>query len=245
MVLDAPTFNSMMPSKYNKFSEIILSKEQANSLRKMFINTSEEIKVPVIFDITLSLFTGLYLPARIGTASGLFYSHLFAGKINAASASIRDVGLFMAEGGRIYRRVSILRRESDRNFFALVSSEYTVSLGAESRTFVVFGCIYPIKILVSEFETKSPYNNKILKQIAPSLWRTWDLEDKRFSGDVYRYIKQESDYYLFERDAIVNNTVVGQDLYKISVTGGEWQVLHYNERSTGVFSILYPATVSR
>lgn len=241
--IDSPNFRSIFNSKQDNISNYVtLDQNQAKSLSKIFIGISDDIKVPMAVNVASGVFTAIALPAASGTIAGAIFTYLFS-EIDAAAVPIREAGLFIVTGGSVYRRLTVKQRQSDGNLFALASTEYTVKIGNEQRTFVVNACTYPIRLNVNEFQTEGPYNNKIIKQ-SDGYWKVWDIEDKRFGGEPLKYLYQSGGFYYFDRSKGISG-VSAFDLHRISFIGGPWQFQNYDERPNGKFNTLYGSTLIR
>ena len=216
---------------------------EAKSLRHVFLSVNKFEKTPAFVTHLSSLITGLAMPAKIGTATGLLYTYLFS-VADASAEETRDVGLFVATGGEFYRKLATINRKSDQNPFASNTIEYKVSLGSESRQFVVFGCLYPLRVDVTKFVSTGPANNMILQKNASGQWQRWSVDDNKFEGDLYKYLYQSGGYYYFGLDAIENNQIVGQDIQRVSFAGGPWQ-LHRHDDSPNQFFTLYAKVAAK
>lgn len=246
-------FASITATELNSFAspnqEKILNTKQldsstAQSLRNLFATAAENVKVPSFVTYGSALATGLLLPPKLGTATGLGISYLLSLK-DAFAADIHDVGLFIAAGGEVYKRETLLRRQTDQNEFVSSSTEYQVMVGNEKRAFVIQNCIYPLKITVSEFDTTGQFNNKIIKPVGGNNWKQWDIDDKKFDSWVYTYIYQTGGYYYFESDEVQNNVVVGKNLYRIGLFGGPFSTMDYDTRPNGRWKNFYLKVIAQ
>jgi hypothetical protein len=215
----------------------------SQSLRTNFKNSASNIQVPLLVNWGAAIFAG-FLPPVSGTANGVLFSYLLS-QMDAIANAVATAGMFIAKGGDVYQRTVVKQRQSDKNLFVATTSEYHVKLGDEARTIPVFGCLYAADVLINEFDTSGPLNNKIMKPIGSNKWRQWDVDSGGFEGDPYTYTYQAGGFYYFELPAIENDQVVGQDLYRISFLGGPWQFMHYDERPNGNFHTLYPNVVAK
>jgi hypothetical protein len=243
--LSATILNSMATQNAEKIENLkALDASQAKTLKNLFLAAAENAKVPTFINVGTSIATGLLLSPVGGTATGLAFNFLFS-RVDANTVSVHDVGLFFAEGGEVYRRVVLKRRQGDENPFLFTTSEYRVSVGAEKRTFVVDGCIYPVAVSVSEFETTGQFNNKIIKSAGNNKWTTWDVDDKKFEGEPYTYVYQAGGYYYFEREQMESNQIVGKNLYRISLFGGPFSTMDYDTRPDGKWKNFYLKVIAR
>jgi hypothetical protein len=140
--------------------------------------------------------------------------------IGAAAENYHNVGLFVAEGGEVYMRSSIIQAKDDNNIFQVVTSEYRVALGNENRTAVLYGCVYPLEVTVSEFRTEAGTNDKVLKAEGSNIWRIWDVTENKIESAPLTYSHQAGGFYYFEEDSIENNVIGGKDQWRISFLGG-------------------------
>jgi hypothetical protein len=225
-----------------------LTQQTAASLRGVFAGVAGDMKVPMWVNVGTNLFVGLSLPARTGTAMGLMFNYLFSLKDTNAQ-SVQNVVPFIAEGGSVYNRATLLQRVSDQSLFLAYSTEYQVSVGAETRSFAVYACMYPLDVIVNEFETVAPLFDPryphLVKKRPDSRWQEWDTQDNKYIFEPLDYQKQEGEYYYFETDVIENSKVIGGDLERISVLGGKWQRMDYDTRPNGPWKNLMLKMVAR
>jgi len=229
LTLQAEMFSKLLNDKVDLILNITaLNSYQAKNLRKIVANRAEKIKVPTFVTMSTSITTGLLLTPVSGTASGLLTS-FFYDKINASAYSFKEASMFIADGGEVYRRLSLLERQ-DGSFFVSSTAEYRVNVGNEIRNFFYYGCIYPVSVIVVEFRTKGQYNNKIIRNTHERTWRIWDITDKKYHVDSLIYKKQDKGYYYFMEN---------EEEHRISFTGGPWQIKRDNKFKT-LYAIVEP-----
>jgi hypothetical protein len=85
----------------------------------------------------------MILPPNLGMAANFAFNYLMS-QADATAAAITEAAGYIAEGGDLYKQLTLLHRKGDDNVFLSISDEYAVSLGAETRTFVLQDCIYPV-----------------------------------------------------------------------------------------------------
>ena len=221
--IPAAQFTQMRTSGEDQIAGVVqLSLTQARDLSRAVRQAGESAQVPQFVNIGTSILTGLALPVKIGTGSGLLFTYFF-NNINVFSSNLITASAFIADGGEVYHRSSVHVRAQDSARFLSYSTEYRVNLGRERRIFIHYACIYPIRVAVSEFHTAGPSNNKIVRNIEGRNWRVWDVDNQRYEGDAWKYLRQDGGFFYFEVDAIENNNIVGQTSYRLSFTGGPWQ----------------------
>lgn len=198
---------------------------EAKDLRTAINNSAEGGKVPLLINISASFGTGILFSGGSGAVAGILLS-MFFDKLNALSADLKTLGHFIADGGEVYRRSVPIKNSDSKNNYLLSSTEYRVSVGKETRSFVLHACAYPIKVIVSEFYTlNAPFGqDQILKPQGGDIWKIWDVKESKWYGDPYKFVAQGSDYYYFEKDRIENDTVVGKDSIRVSFSGGDWMI---------------------
>lgn len=210
-----------------------LNQRQATDYKTSMDSIVDNYGVPYFLQVGGGLFTRL-LPPVVGKPVGLLYSYLMS-LPNAKVAALRNVTMFIAAGGRLERRWKVVR-ETDKSTFAASSLEYVVALGDEERWFITQGCIYPVNVLVTEFETNEPRTNKIIKPNGPpGVWGVWDIDDSKWDSYVLKYQRQEQEFYYFSEDAVENGVVVGQHTHRISFEGGRWQYKSFFDGPGGQF----------
>jgi hypothetical protein len=243
--ISASDLNSFAAPNTEKIQSIqSLDGTRSKSLRAVFLSAANDAKVPVSVTTGTNLITGLLLPPVLGTGSGLIFGYLYS-KIDAASTNVHDAGVIIAAGGEVYKRTALLRRTQDDNPFVVSSTEYRVSVGTEQRSFAVQACVYPLAIAVNEFDTTGQFNNKIIKPAGGGIWKQWDIDDKKYDSAAYTYIYQKGGFYYFDQDQIENDRVVGKNLYRISLFGGPFQTMNYNERPNGRWKNFYLNVIAK
>lgn len=192
---------------------------QAQSFRAALLSLSNSYKVPVAVDLATSIYSGLALPARTGTAVGMLSAYFF-NQLSIASVDAKSLAAFIAKDGEGIRTLSFGTK--DHAIFAIVSSEYWVRVGAEQRKLVLYACVYPVALAITEFETKGPSNNKFIRKRGAD-WGLWDIQDAKWDDKVLRLKEQQPDFVYFEEDDLERGVVVGKILHRLSLIGGPWQ----------------------
>ena len=190
--------------------------------------------VPVAFSLTTAALANLLIPENIPNTAAGWLTGEITNNLNAPSTRLAVVEGYVAKGGVLSQQQFVLTNTNGR--YLLWNLTYTVAVGQEHRSAILYSCIYPINTIVTQFQTTGPYNNKIIKPSIPGYWGIWDIEDSKWDDDKLVYDHQDSGAYYFLEDEIENDTIVGQSTNKISLTGGPWQRKHYNSQT---FTILY------
>lgn len=223
-------YASMSAESYNKLrnngSDTIqgahtITMQEAQSLAIAVSNVAEGAKVPGFVGPGVDLLTGLTMGLVSGLANEFLFNQFFD-EINAFAADARTLSFFIAEDGSLYRRL-VAKKGSKNEPYVVVTNEYKVSVGKSSRTFALTGCIYPLEVIVNEFATEGPHNNKIVRRIEGVKWKVWDIEGNKYDPDDWTYLYQSEGYYYFSKDAIENDNVVGQNIYRLSLRDGPWE----------------------
>jgi len=190
-----------------------LDAAQAKSLRAVLVRLADNYSVPVFAELGTSFLGGVTLNLAQGTVFSSVMSAL-SGLKNAQSANVRALSLLVAEGGEVLQILAAKQNE-DRSTFAILTTEYRVQIGREVRRFPLRGCVYPVEVLVKEFETNEKFSNKIIKPREGGVWGVWDIEDSKWDSDELKYNYQDSEFYYFTRN--------GTEKQRISMWGGPWQ----------------------
>ncbi len=230
--MDAASVNSLLSGE-KIVDSVLLTQKTAIDYQKAMDVVTQNYNVPFVVEADAAIL-GALAPPIAGLPGGLLFSYVVA-KINAKLASFRSVILFIAAGGRLERRWKLLR-DTDNGTYGASTLEYIVNLGQEQRRFLTGGCIYPVNVKVSEFETNEKVGNKIVKlRNLPASWGIWDIEDNKWDSSILKYDHQDKEFYYFFEDAIENNAVAGQDIHRISFQGGRWQVKRASDGPGGQF----------
>lgn len=232
ITIDAGLANSLLSGE-KIVDSLVLDANKAKSYQSAMNAITADYQLPYVVDVGGAIL-GAMAPPVVGLPAGLLFSYVTS-KINARLASLSSVVLFIAAGGRLDRRIKLLR-DADKATYAITSLEYGVSLGDEKRRFLTQGCTYPVNVVAKEFETNETVGNKIVKiRTPPSAWGIWDIEDNKWDSSILNYDHQEQEFYYFSEDAIENGKVVGQDIHRISFQGGRWQVKRASDGPGGQF----------
>ena len=218
-----------------------ISAAQATDIEAALKSASDAAEVPLLVKIGTSVATGLRLPARTGTLAGLLFG-IFYDEINAEPTRVRAAAAFIAEGGEIYHRSAMMRREINSALFLSYTTEYRVSVGKETRTFILSGCLYAAKLSSDQFHTISQFNNKLVKRVHGNMWRLWDVEDQKFEGEPWTYLKQADGFFWFDRNSMENGIPVGKDSIRLSMFGGAWELRSFANQASG-YRVVYPSVV--
>jgi hypothetical protein len=232
MTVDAGSTTSLLSGE-KIVDSLTLDANNAKSYSTAMEAVTEDYQLPYVVEVDGAILSSI-APPVVGLPAGLLFSRVVS-NINAKLASLRSVVLFVAAGGRLERRIKLLRN-TDSATYAITSLEYVVSLGNEKRRFLTQGCTYPVNVAVKEFETNEAVGNKIIKvRTPPSGWGVWDIEDNKWDSSILKFDHQDKEFYYFSEDAIVNNSVVGQDIHRISFQGARWQVKRASDGAGGNF----------
>jgi hypothetical protein len=240
VTLPANTLNMLSTKQEQQINVVQLDKSKADGLRRAFANEAGATKVPM-FEKTGISRVAMTLPSLLGKATNLAFNFLFA-QADATATAINEVRGYIAEGGRVYDWLTVLRRKDDDNIFLSISTEYQVNLGNEIRTFVVQDCIYPAAVTVSEFESVAPLGPKgytqIIRRLPDQRWALWDNEEQRYMtlGGYFKYLYQAGGFYYFEQ---------GGDLQRVSLFGGPWQFMYASDRPSGAWHNTYTKMIAR
>jgi len=219
-------------------AQLRLDEKQAATLRRI-LTLSAGNKVPMSFKVGIAFISEIVFN---GTISSLVAGWLFDQAFNAidtASVDLASISPFIAVGGLLKSHQRVAHR--GHASFLLSTIEYEVSVGQESRSFTLYGCVYPVKLVVAQFTTAGPYNNKILRPIDQSRWGVWDITDSKWDDQnlVFRY--QDSDYFYFLQDEFVDGKTVSKSLVRVSVLGGPYQKKRSNAQT---FSTYYASVTA-
>lgn len=228
----AATELSALTAKEQQRNVVQLDKSKADNLRNVFANASESIKVPMFATAGISRATML-LPPITGQVANLAFDFLFS-LADSTAAAINETRGYIAQGGTVYKWLTLLKRKTDENIFLSISTEYGVVVGSETRTFVIQDCIYPVSVFVKEFETTDQFNNKIIRAMANGTWSQWDIEDKKYDSQTYLYSHQQAGFYYFDHGK-----------YRISFVGGPFQILYSGDSQTGTWKSFYRTVIAR
>ncbi|MBR1302158.1 hypothetical protein [Bradyrhizobium sp. AUGA SZCCT0042] len=233
--IDAPSVNLLLSGE-KVVDNLALNKAAAADYRKAMETITDNYNVPFVVEVGGAILGGM-APPVVGLPGGLLFSYVVS-KINARLAPLKSVVLFVAEGGQLQRRWKVVR-EADKATYAISSLEYVVSLGLEQRRFFTQGCLYPVNVVVSEFETNEKITNKIIKPNGGGgMWGVWDIDDNKWDSWILKYNYQDKEFYYFFEDAIENGTVKGQHEHRISFQGGRWQYKNFFDGAGAAFKNL-------
>ena len=205
----------------------VLSKDEAASFRQVLLSQADSGSVPMWLASGADIMLGYALPGGWGTGGGLLFSY-FVDSINAISVSLKEASRFVAEGGQIYRKIT-LKKRADGRYFLLQTSSYKVQVGKESRVFSFYACLYPTRVVATEFRTMAGkgMNDKIVKPGVGNKWKVWDVDDNKWDNYEFTYISQDADFFNFEKP--------DHSKQRISIIGGPWQFKRPNEDSYGTY----------
>ncbi|MBP5090126.1 hypothetical protein HUS91_32170, partial [Pseudomonas chlororaphis] len=202
------------------YEQIDIDPAKAKSL-KSIVDSASQQKVPLLFKLIMNVYQGYVIPnAFAGATSGALFDYVYE-KQEAFATQMDKVAQLVADGGSLQKR--LYAASNGLGDFLVSETAYSIALGKEGRTAVLFACVLPISYQVSQFETQGPYNNKILKPKGGGVWQRWDIEDSKWDASTLRYAYQDKDNYFFEEDEIEYDKVVGITTHKISLKGGAWQ----------------------
>jgi len=124
-------------------------------------------------------------------------------------ARISAVEAFLAEGGELLQ-IGRIDSGSKGHLVATETIVYRVALGKEYRSFLLYSCAYPARIVMRKVRTvEPPTNPKIYEDVGPD----WVMKDAR-TGAVEMHLKktqEDSEFYYF---------LSGAREYRVSRVGG-------------------------
>jgi hypothetical protein len=217
----------------------ILSAEQAANFRARF-EAVADATVPAVITAGAALIGNIVIPGPLAntTAGWLFDQILSLAGVRSMVA--REVAILTAEGGIVSQRGYVLRRAEER--YLGISVEYNISLGNETRAFILYCCAFPIAVKVSRFVTQSPFNNKTVSPLDNDKWGIFDQESNGWDDRNIRYSHQDTSSYYFLQDEYENNQVVGQTTLRLSFSGGTWS-RQYSDSSN--YAVIYPSIIAQ
>jgi len=202
------------------YEQVDIDQGKAKSL-KSIVDSAAQQKVPLFFKLVMNVYQGYTIPnAFVGSVSGALFDYVYE-KQEAFATQMDKVAQLVADGGSLQRK--LYAASNYLGDFLVSETSYSISLGKEGRTAVLFACVLPISYQVSQFETQGPYNNKILKPKGSGVWQRWDIEDNKWDASTLKYSYQDKDNYYFEEEEIEYDKVVGITMHRVSLKGGPWQ----------------------
>ena len=178
-------------------------------------------KVPVVFKLGVSFINSLAFTGNIANVAAGWLFDQAVSSVDSVSTGLENVSPFIADGGVLTNQERIARRGADR--FLVATIQYDVAVGRENRSSVLYGCVYPVNVVVSQFATTGAGNNKIVKPISGTRWGVWDVEGSTWDDQNLTFDHQDADYYYFKQDEFDNGQVSGTSLVRISTSGGAYQ----------------------
>ncbi|WP_143684474.1 hypothetical protein [Variovorax sp. KK3] len=139
--------------------------------------------------------------------------------LDAVPLQLRTLSGYIAVGGKVQRQTFMTRTSAGR--FLEARQIYAVDVGLETRSFVLSDCLFPVKVVASEFEAKTQFATKQLKQRLNSSWQIFDVGTNRWETEL-TYLCQDAGNYFFESNEIEYDRLIGKTTHKVSFEGGSW-----------------------
>jgi hypothetical protein len=154
------------------------------------------------------------------------FNFLFAlEKVRHAKISLLEN--FLAEGGELIQ-LGQIEKLKNNNYIAIETIRYRVSLGKETRSFLIYSCVYPAIVVMRRVITTYPPNNKMIYEGSGDNWVGKNAETGTVV-DQLKKLREDDDFYYFTRSR-------GGEL-RISRHGGPVESLN-----AGTWSPIYQRT---
>lgn len=219
-------YNAVVSAQPSRIATHTLAVGEATSLRAAMMSAADA-KVPMFFKAGVSFLANLTLTnALTNVASNFVFDEIYKA-LDVSAVRNELVAGYVAGGGRLVRLATIAKRGDER--YLTQSTLYEVVVGEEMRSFVLYSCVAPVALSISQFTTLGPFNNKVVKPKNGQLWGVWDLTDSKWDSTELRILEEQPTFYVFLQDEVQNNIIVGQTTVHLSTNGGPWQRKRSNE----------------
>lgn len=213
------------------FDAVTLSSSQAASLRGVLAMSAASAETRATASSVASYLAGLVTHLATSTVIDQLLSYLSRDATTSA-VTARIVSETVASGGVLTRALTPARDAKGHEYLYDTIS-YQVSVGSETRSYVLTSCFFPVKIAYVRFKTVSPLNNKIFTQLANGRWRSFDVDSAKFEGNEWEEVDRDDEYMYFHEVGFA-------DTWRISMRGGTWQHQH----ADGTWGTLYAQVVA-
>jgi hypothetical protein len=182
----------------------------------------QEREVPWLATAFADLLTGYVTHAATKLAAeGLF--EWLVEKQRRPSISVKDAAFLVAQGGTL-QTVLAVYQSPDKRRRAVYTTMYTVQVGSETRTVMLYSCRYAVETKVAQFQTLGTSNNKIVRPDG-ARWRVLDVDTNKYDRAILVYEDQDEEYFYFGLEGELEKR-------RISFKGGPWQLLDKGEWKT-------------
>jgi len=200
--------------------KVVLDASASQSF-KSILRSAGDSAVPVAFKLVTAFMNNIVLVGNImNVAAGWLFDQAYS-EVDAQSLDLKSLALLIAEDGEISQQQNLA--ESDDKPYLVSTAMYRVSVGNEKRASVLYGCVFPVNLIVNQFTTQGSGNNKAIKPVSGSRWGIWDLEGSRWDDDDLAFDHKDFEFYYFRQKEVDNGQVTGYSSLRISVVGGPYQ----------------------
>lgn len=142
------------------------------------------------------------------------------------SIPLASTAFMVAQGGLLQDLLAVYQAP-DKRRWAVYTTVYTVPVGAEKRTVLLYSCQYAVETRVARFQTVGQFNNKVVR-LDGGKWRVLDVSTNKDDRSILAYEGQDEEYFYFGLDGEPG------ERQRISFKGGKWQFF-----SKGQWKTLY------
>lgn len=161
--------------------------------------------------------SGVFFTTPQGIALGILSSVLFT-EVGAQKLQIDGMQAFVADGGAVYQLGQVDQKEGNFAFTEII--QYRVSLGRETRHFILASCVYPAAVVARNIKTVTPPTNPKIFQDNGAEW----VMKNGSTGLVEKHFKRTSvddDFYTLQEAGVSPDLA---QVLRISRKGGPIQM---------------------
>jgi hypothetical protein len=228
---------TLKPAKYNDassatgqiFDKAVVDAARRTTLRSILEHAAADAQTQSIAASISGKLTGFVMGAAGSVGPKSLFKYL-GEEAEGRVATANLIWQFIAVNGAVTRFV-VSAKNKQNHEYVYDMFVYEVSVGAETRSFVLSSCFFPVMLLYSKLTTTGGINDKVFTRLSSDRWRTFDITDQKFEGSEWEEYDRDDEYIYFREVGFSNR-------YRISVKGGKWQ----HQRQDGTWGTLY-ATV--
>lgn len=200
-------------------------------LRPLVAKRSSDSDLPFYITDEMKL-AGYILTSGETKVIGSIFKFMFD-RESARHARISTLELFLALGGEMIQTGQIEKTKAG-DYLAIETIRYRVSVGQETRSFLVYTCAYPAVIAFHGARTVGGPNPKIFKPVDDKKWGMFNADSGNKERD-YDFVSTDDDWVILRDGGAIPEEMKSQ--MRVSRKGGPVERL-----SGGAWSQLYAKT---
>lgn len=198
----------------------VLDAKSTPRVRDLFVGA--DTKVHWLVESVFDLMAGYIIKAEANLANKVLFEWLK--EEPRPSIPLASAAFMLAQGGVLQDLLAVYQGP-DKRRWAVYTTVYTVPVGAEKRTVLLYSCRYAVETQVAQFQTVGQFNNKVVRPDGGK-WRVLDVDTNKYDRSILAYEGQDEEYFYFALEGEPG------ERQRISFKGGKWQFFEQGQWKT-------------